>query len=1372
MTFPIDLSKYVLPKIDPWNDKKALSTETREQIQANVELCRDAIVSFTACGMASGNGGHTGGAFDVVPEVCLLDAMFKTQPEKFVPVFFDEAGHRVATQYLMAAIRGFINPDDLKDYRAAHSNLPGHPELDTPGVEFASGRLGHMFPYVAGVAMANPSKVVICLGSDGSNMEGNNAEAARLCVAQNLNVKIIVDDNDVTIAGHPSQYLGGFSVAKTLAGHGMTVFEVNGEDVSDIYEKIHAAVLHDGPVAVCIHRDMAPGIHAELEGKPAAHEGISVARAVDYLEARNLPDCVAMIKAVPKTKEQYEYKGAGKLDSLRQAVADAMVVELAKMTAEERKARCIAIDSDVEGSTGFKAIKKDFPEMYVNSGIMERANFSACAGFGREDGKQGIFSTFCAFSEMLISEIFMARLNNANVLSHFSHTGVDEMADNTCHFGLNPFFCDNGLTEQGVTPLYFPGEKTQVDKLVEKVFWDKGLRFIFSLRSKVPQLLNEEGKPYYTEAYSFVSGKDEILLEGTDGYIVAFGDALYRANDAAQRLRLSGINVGLVNKPTLNVLDEETMAKVGKTGFVLVVEPLNKLTGLGVRYGSWLLKLGLAPAYDHLGACKLGCGGLWEQAYHQGYDSQSIQNAARELHAKAALRAGTATFQQQKQALQNEFQREFQAQFAPESRLSEKKEEKNVEVSKDGGKMTGSSTVGSGPNGEFKIDVKASTNFAYDYTFVDTSNPKGAFDANNSFLADRFREYGRCVVVCDARVYDIYGDAMRTYFQQQGMGLEVLPLGIDEEQKSLKTVEDVMVFFANVGLMRRETPLLMGGGLITDICGTACALYRRSTAYVRLPTTLIGMIDAAIAIKVGGNLAEKHKNRIGAFHPHSGVIIDFNLLKTLSEAHVRNGVAELIKISTVEHAECFALLEQHTEDLIKYKFGFAEGSPAGLREVGQTIAKKCVQKMLELECPNLLEHDQNRAIAYGHTWSPVYELTPKPVPLHHGHAISIDMAFSATWAAKEGWIPESLRDRIHAQFRRAGLSRHHECFTTEKLHYGTKTILERRDGDLYAAIPDGEIGRCRYVMVKDFKSRAEMDASLASALELHRSLMRLEGGGVGKEPFITDGFHRNRKASSKLELGTWAERLSEMVAEMGESQSFETVKGKVGQITRWWDLTAEYLEKNSTSLGDAVQKVLKATASENPFPEGMDMNWALDVQSAQTLNFIAGTKGGKVAWDLGTLTGVSAAVLSQHMKVTTVERESSLVNFARKHLPENVDVVQSEIEAFLQAKAVQGEKADFIFMDLDKPMYERCYTLIMENELLAPTGIMLCDNVLYRGLTAQHHAGEMPVVSKKTASNAAAMEAFLALVRADTKAGKVRSLMMPVRDGMLALQTQ
>ena len=65
-----------------------------------------------------------------------------------------------------------------------------------PGVKFSSGRLGHMWGAVNGVALANPGKICFCLGSDGSEMEGNDAEAARLAVAQNLNVKLVIDDND------------------------------------------------------------------------------------------------------------------------------------------------------------------------------------------------------------------------------------------------------------------------------------------------------------------------------------------------------------------------------------------------------------------------------------------------------------------------------------------------------------------------------------------------------------------------------------------------------------------------------------------------------------------------------------------------------------------------------------------------------------------------------------------------------------------------------------------------------------------------------------------------------------------------------------------------------------------------------------------------------------------------------------------------------------------------------------------------------------------------------------------------------------------------------------------------------------------------
>ena len=217
-TFPIDLSQYKKLSINPFTTE-SLSDAIREDLAANVELCRNAIVFFTACGSASGYGGHTGGAFDTVPEVVLIDAFFRACPDLFVSTFFDEAGHRVATQYLMAALNGHIEPEQLINYRRGHSQLPGHPELGmTPGIQFSSGRLGHMWPAVNGVAMAQPSKTVFCLGSDGSQMEGNDAEAARLAVAQNLNVKIVVDDNDVTITGHPSEFFRGYDVAKTLEG--------------------------------------------------------------------------------------------------------------------------------------------------------------------------------------------------------------------------------------------------------------------------------------------------------------------------------------------------------------------------------------------------------------------------------------------------------------------------------------------------------------------------------------------------------------------------------------------------------------------------------------------------------------------------------------------------------------------------------------------------------------------------------------------------------------------------------------------------------------------------------------------------------------------------------------------------------------------------------------------------------------------------------------------------------------------------------------------------------------------------------------------------------------------------------------------------
>lgn len=121
---------------------------------------------------------------------------------------------------------------------------------------------------------------------------------------------------------------------------------------------------------------------------------------------------------------------------------------------------------------------------------------------------------------------------------------------------MNTLFADNGLQDTE-TAIYFPADPAQMVAVIERVFFEHGVRFVLSTRSKVPWILKEDGSRYFEGDYKFVPGKDEVILEGTAGYIVSFGEMLYRSLDAVKRLRQEGFNVGLINKPTLNIVDEE-----------------------------------------------------------------------------------------------------------------------------------------------------------------------------------------------------------------------------------------------------------------------------------------------------------------------------------------------------------------------------------------------------------------------------------------------------------------------------------------------------------------------------------------------------------------------------------------------------------------------------------------------------------------------------------------------------------------------------------------------------------------------------------------------------------------------------------------------
>ncbi|KAF8537157.1 hypothetical protein BDD12DRAFT_918131 [Trichophaea hybrida] len=390
-------------------------------------------------------------------------------------------------------------------------------------------------------------------------------------------------------------------------------------------------------------------------------------------------------------------------------------------------------------------------------------------------------------------------------------------------------------------------------------------------------------------------------------------------------------------------------------------------------------------------------------------------------------------------------------------------------------------TVAETANG---FQVEGVERISYGFTFLD-----GVFNPANSQLADLYKKWRRCLAIADVNVCAMYGEQMQAYFRHHGITLEIHRTKIGEKAKTMETLLTICEAMTDFGIIRKEPVLVVGGGLITDVAGFACATYRRTTNYVRIPTTVIGLIDASVSIKVAVNHG-KHKNRLGAYHAPMHTFLDFTFLRTLPEAQVRNGFAELIKISTCADLRTFELLDKYCEQLISMKFGRADGSSQELVKAADEINRRGIHVMLKLETPNLHELGLDRVIAYGHTWSPTLELAPE-TPLRHGHAISVDMAYSATLAYSRGMITSEDHRRILNLFSRAGLTMIHPLFDEVLLSKGTEAILKTRDGLLRAATPC-PLGQC--VFLNDV-TQDEMNKALKMHQEFVKEYPR-EGAGI------------------------------------------------------------------------------------------------------------------------------------------------------------------------------------------------------------------------------------------------------------------------------------
>ena len=137
------------------------------------------------------------------------------------------------------------------------------------------------------------------------------------------------------------------------------------------------------------------------------------------------------------------------------------------------------------------------------------------------------------------------------------------------------------------------------------------------------------------------------------------------------------------------------------------------------------------------------------------------------------------------------------------------------------------------------------------------------FNINNHDLLS-FNESNRRVVVIDKTVYELYGKQLEIYFKIFQIELQLFVIDATEENKDWEHTDQILKFFEDVGVLRREPIIVIGGGVLLDLVGFCCSIYRRGIPYVKVPTTLLAIVDASVGVKVAANHFDR-RNRIGAY---------------------------------------------------------------------------------------------------------------------------------------------------------------------------------------------------------------------------------------------------------------------------------------------------------------------------------------------------------------------------------------------------------------------------------------------------------------------------------------------------------------------------
>lgn len=278
-------------------------------------------------------------------------------------------------------------------------------------------------------------------------------------------------------------------------------------------------------------------------------------------------------------------------------------------------------------------------------------------------------------------------------------------------------------------------------------------------------------------------------------------------------------------------------------------------------------------------------------------------------------------------------------------------------------------------------------------------------------------ENKRILPVMDSTVKKLHGKAIQEVL---GTG-EIFSFAAGESSKTPETVFNICRHAARLNFDRKCRFAAAGGGVTGDLTGFAAAIYMRGIDFIQIPTTLLAAVDSSVGGKTGADIPEG-KNLIGAFHQPSAVYIDTDLLATLPEAELANGLAEIVKTAVILDPELFAKLEKNPAGLT-LSTAFEQRYPE--------IITRCCELKGMIVSEDEKESGRRAILNYGHTFGHAVELLSN-YTLPHGQAVSIGMAAAGELAVMLGVWKKTDLERQNNLLAALGLpirvsAKYHTC---------------------------------------------------------------------------------------------------------------------------------------------------------------------------------------------------------------------------------------------------------------------------------------------------------------------------------------------------------